>query len=108
MTTCGQLWPDAPADDGQPVTCHLEVEGHNPYHHAWWAELHGLEGDARITWHTAFALTLTDAVAGPLTPTSRVKGHVVDEDGQAHLLHEVIPHPTHVLLHDNMPDKPVR
>lgn len=103
---CGAVWPDHPADDRQPITCHLPVEGHNPYHHRWWYELHdGREGAGAIAWHTTLGLTVAER-AGALTPTTIVKGHHVDEEGHRHPVHEVVLHPTHAMLQDNLPDKP--
>lgn len=111
MTVCGQLWPDHLWDDGRPVTCHLQVEDHNPIWHCWWHELHvedGQEfGDGRIAWHTAFALTITDN-AGPLTPTKRIKAWHTDEEGHKHPLHEVVAHPMNRTLRRNLPPKPAK
>ena len=104
MGVCGALWPDGTAPDGRPITCQLEREGHNPYHHAWWHELHVKPGkpfgDARFTWHTTLGLAVA-ANAGPMNPTTRI--YDVDEEGQP--LYESVPHPTHVMLAEARPTR---
>lgn len=95
---CGELWPDAPAPDGRPVTCHLP-DGHGGLWHRWDHENHVKPGedfaDGMIAWHTEVAKKLAVGI-----------GPTVRETGASDLTHEVVHHPTHVMLHNNLPDKP--
>ncbi|MGA8330451.1 MAG: hypothetical protein WB777_14280 [Mycobacterium sp.] len=93
---CTSVWPDH-LINGRPVFCHEQVEGHNLYWHTFWYEIHtGKPGGGSIQWPTA----LHDAVtAGKvLTPT------VVASDLPG-VPHEVVLHPTHVMLHSHRPVK---
>lgn len=110
MSLCGELWPDAPAPDGTPVTCHLDA-GHGGLWHRWDHENHVAPGedfgDGMIAWHTELALILT--AGKELTPT------VVKVDERKRLVgpigfvtHDVEPHPMHVTLRNNLPEKPAR
>lgn len=91
---CGELWPDALSPEGDPVTCHLEVEGHGP-HHRWFHHSWQQEGDAAIAWHTEFGKKISVGI-----------GPTVRETGASDITHEVVHHPTHVMLQNNLPAKP--
>ena len=106
---CGQPWPDEPAPDGRPVTCHLD-KGHGGLWHYWWHELHVAPGepfgDGSIGWHTDLGLALIGDKE--LTP-SLVKLEVPYPGPDGFMVtHAVVPHPVHVTLRENLPDKPAR
>lgn len=106
---CGELWPDGPAPDGHDVTCHLDPD-HGGLWHRWDHENHVTPGepfgDGMIAWHTGLALAmigdkeLTPSVVKLDLPYPGPDGFMVT--------HEVVPHPTHVMLRNNLPPKPVR
>lgn len=106
--TCGELWPDEKAPDGRDVTCHLE-QGHGGFWHAWWHEHHVGPGEAfqdgAIHWPTTLGAAVT--VGHRLTPTV-VKVALPEIGPGGPVTHVLVPHPKHVMLHANRPEKPTR
>lgn len=103
---CGALWPDEPAPDGRPITCHLD-KGHGGFYHRWDDENHVQPGEDFGDGHVEWPTTLGQiAMAGKvMTPIVVERLSVINERPITHVVEF---HPTHVMLHANVPPKPVR
>ncbi|HEY5201652.1 MAG TPA: hypothetical protein VIJ31_12180 [Acidothermaceae bacterium] len=105
---CGDLFPDEPAPDGKPITCHLD-QNHGGLWHSWWHELHVGNGESFGAGNFAWPTTLGYAAMGdePLAPSVvRLALPFVGPHGL--VTHEVVQHPKMAMLHANKPAKPVR
>lgn len=102
---CGAPHPDMRNFNGRPVTCHL-VKDHGGLWHRWDHEFHvkpGQEfGHGMIAWHTEFGKKLSAGIRPMLVqleqPYRASNGRLIT--------HDVVPHPTTVMMRNNLPDKP--